>query len=250
MQLKIKLLILLGGLFVLGQSGCVSNVKSGLNPNYEGYISSRIATFPCQLWPRHLEFVGLKEINVSEEVQRQACEYFDDFVVDVFKNQPFIRGLSSKMSYQLLKQQSLESRLNLSMVWKKNKACPRCSNPQSLYRESIQTNPSWSVWLIDTSIKIRNADTLLLPFITNMEERTYQEQGIHIKRRAIEVALFLIDTDNSNIIWSNYKKVDASKKTLGIYKDDHGFNYTDWKVLYERVFTPQLLIDFPGRQIF
>ncbi len=237
-------------LIVSGTYACVTNVKSGLNPEYEGFISTRIATFPCQVWPKNLDFIGRGKLAVSEDIQRQACEYFDDFIVEVFKNQPFIKGLSAKMTYKVLKQTSLESKLNLSSVWKKYEGCSSCSNPQSVYAKNIMNDPGWSVWLANISISIRNADTLLLPFITGIEENSYKEQGILIKRRILTVALLLIDTDNSKIIWSNFKKTDAAKKTFDTYKNDPEFKYTDWKILYERVFTSQLFIDFPGRQIF
>ena len=72
-------------------------------------------------------------------------------------------------------------------------------------------DPAWSIWLANLSFNVRNADTILVPFITRMEERSYKEQGVLIKRRILGVSLLLIDTDNSNIIWSNYKKVDVAK---------------------------------------
>ena len=119
MNTKIKILDLLFFSFMLiSLSACVTNVKAGLNPQYEGYISARIATFPCQAWPGNLKFSGRGELNVGEDIQRQACDYFDDFIVEVFKNQPFIKGLSAKMSYRVLKQNSQESMLRVSSVWK------------------------------------------------------------------------------------------------------------------------------------
>ena len=237
-------------LLVLGNSSCITNVKSGLSPEYEGYISTRIATFPCQIWPKHLNFEGSGELNVGEDIQKQACQYFDDFIVEIFKNQPFVKGLSSNMTYKILEQNRQESKLDLSTVWKRFDGCFSCSNPQTLYARRIMKDPEWAVWLSNTSLSIKNADTILLPFITGIEELSYKEQGILIKRRALTVALLLIDTDNSKIIWSNFKKTDAAKKTFDSNKNDPEFKYTDWKMLYERVFTSQLFIDFPGRQIF
>ena len=252
MEAKIKNLYQLLSLIILavGTCSCVTNLRSGLNPEYEGFISSRIATFPCQVWPDNLKFAGKEELGVDLQTQKQACEYFDDFIVEVFKNQPFIKGLSANMTYKVLQQKSKESKLNLSKIWKNFEGCSTCANPQTVYVKKIMPDPSWSVWLADLSINIRNADTLLLPFITGIEERSYEEQGILIKRRVLTVALMLIDTDNSKVIWSNFKKTDVAKKTFDTNKNDPEFKYTDWKILYERVFTPQLFIDFPGRQIF
>src|SRR5690606_35959696 len=92
---KLRLLLCLSA--GLGISGCTTTSQShefGMQPGHVGYVPARIAIVPCQDWPTGARFASLPLSNLKDIERAALCESFNQFVIEGFTGQPYMRGYS------------------------------------------------------------------------------------------------------------------------------------------------------------
>ena len=114
----------------------------------------------------------------------------------------------------------------------------------------IRERTKWVAWLGETSARLKNADALLLPFITHALERRYVDRGLRVAERGLGVALLLVDTNTGELLWSGGRSAVVPAKRLEAAGVAGELAPPDWARVEERVYTDDLWRDFPGRQTY
>jgi len=186
--------------FIILSSCLIDNSKNipyGLQPNHSSYIPARIAIFPCQIWPNGARFKSLPISNVPLDDFNSLCRKLDDFALDGFKGQPYMKGFSPKaVSYLLAKANKKTNFKKINEYWKHlPKDCESCKTIPAFYSHSIANRSEWRIWLNDISKNVRNADAVLIPFITYAYNESFNDRGLLIEKRAA-LSVILILTQN------------------------------------------------------
>lgn len=250
----IRLIVLLTIPTLLGIS-CTHTPKLvpyGTPEQHSGYVPARIAVLPCRTWPNSASFVTRPLTNVTSEDLDTLCKDFSQFVIEGFKDQPYMRGFSPKSTLSLLDAADQGNLLNeFDSHWQHtDKDCQKCTNTSSFYVHSIQNRETWRLWLSSLSKAVRNADAILVPFVYYMYEKNYIDRGLLISKRAAGVSLFLIDTNNGYLLWSGGREAFANNQLLVGSNVEQKGSWPDWKQVEERLFIEEVWRDFPGRQVY
>lgn len=228
------------------------NQPFGLIENHAGYVPARIAVLPCQPWPSGSRFAALPLSNTSQILESDSCQKFDGFVIDGFKDQPYMRGFSPQWVKKLLDASATPDLLsNFSKSWShEDNSCLKCTTTPAFYMQTIALRSSWIKWLSDFSSAVRNADAVLLPFVVNSYEKSFIDRGLKVKQRGASVVLLLVDTNNGNLLWSGGRDAFANSQYLQADTVEKELTFPSWDLIYERLLTEDIWRDFPGRQVF
>ncbi len=236
-------------------SACTSTPNEtpyGLQEGYQSYIPTRIAVMNCQFWPAALRFDALPLTNVDSKLVDDLCVKYDQHIIRGFSNQPYMKGFTPKVIDQLLKRAGKSNLMQeISTVWAfKTDDCKRCKNVPSFYNESILSRTAWRQWLNDFSKATRHSDAILFPYVDFMYEKTVNDRGLVIAKRAIGISLLLIDTNNGLLIWSGSQQGVLTNQRLENRETAKKVSYPKWSDVYDRVLNESLWRSFPGRQVF
>ena len=227
-------------------------VPYGTPEEHSGYVPARIAVLPCRTWPDSAGFEKRPLTNVTDEDLDALCKNYSQFVIDGFKDQPYMRGFSPKSTLALLSAAEQENLLNeFNSHWQHTDTdCQKCENTSSFYVQSIQNREGWRLWLSSLSKAVRNADAIMVPFVYYMYEKTYLDRGLLISKRAAGVSLFLIDTNNGYLLWSGGREAFANDQLLVGSNANQKGTWPAWTQVEERLFIEEVWRDFPGRQVY
>jgi hypothetical protein len=234
--------------FALIQTQCVTPEKGdyGVQAEQLARIPARIAVVPCRAWPQGARFVNQPELKASPEDLKALCEKFDQYVLQGFDGQPYMRGISPRVVLKLLEQSQQPDLLTkIDELWfRPGQACESCQHPASYYREVIAPRPDWRAWLTNFARSASQSDALLLPLVIEADKGTLNDRGLIFNFRRARIALLLIDTNNGELIWI------GGRETESRLPKEKGAPDTlpDLEDFYRNLFIPDLWLEFPGRQ--
>lgn len=225
----------------------------GVQLGLEGFVPARIAIVPCQGWPSIAYYPGRRPMNAPQSALELICKKYDEFVLQGFDRQPYMKGLSPKFVEKSLALKKLPlSNEIVGKLWaKKAGPCSGCANPPQFYTFKIATLPEWEIWVGQVSQAARSADALLMPMVVSLEESRYADRGIVVAERAAQVSLFLIDTASGKLLWAGGRQVFLPEKRLSSGPgsvDAAGLEPPPWDDVAARLFVEPLWQDFPGRK--
>lgn len=234
---------------LLGACTTVETIdRYGVQTRFASLIPARIAVIPCRVWPQTSRFEGLPLTSWTPEEQTTICNRFDEFVLDGFKNQPFMRGFSPKAIAKLLdaaQQSSLTKEID--MLWRPaNIDCRKCRTPMSFYQIAITDQQLWRLWLNQLSKSTRNSDAVLMPFAVYHNSTVYDDRGLSVSRRAASIVLLLIDAGSGHLIWSGGRESYSST----VEAPDASMKPPPpppLTTVLDRIFVEDVWKEFPGR---
>lgn len=217
----------------------------GLHDTSRAYVPARISVLNCILWPKSLKFSNGPSINVNKQLSQKICQKIDKFVIDSFKDQPYMNGYTPKAVKKLLTKSRHPQHLDqIFSIWKSKE---KDLTPPRLYRESISKNKEWIIWLNQFSEYTRYSDSILMPFLLTAEEKKVDNRGIQESQATLHYAFFLINTNTGKLIWSSHKKYTYIEQQNPFTPEAPKPNKDPWSELYRRVLIEHVWKDFPGR---
>jgi len=191
-------------------------VASGVSQAYRGFVPARTAVVPCRPWPNGASLAEQPLSVEDEDVIGQLCEQFDDFVIEGYQDQPFMRGYSPRAVARLLELAEHPDYLDqVSSLWQRDSdACSSCRQPASFYQTTIAKRQNWRIWLQGLSRHTRNTDAVLMPFVVYAAEGRFDDRGLFTAQRRAQIVLLLIDSNNGNLIWSGGRSAEVSQQVL------------------------------------
>jgi hypothetical protein len=229
-------------------------IKFGINPSRAGYIPARIALAPCIQWPdRATKILGLPLINRPKNELDAICLELNKLMADGFDNQPFMKGLSQKLTAKLYTGTSQVLSLSdaIAQEWRALPSdCQNCSNLPSLYTTSIKGRASWQIWLNSFSNLTKSADAILIPVVLSLNTRDGDDRGVLQSIRSGAVAMLLIDTNDGSLIWSGAREAEVIHKAFGNMTTREQMKVPPLEDLQRRLFTDAIWLEFPGRQVY
>lgn len=230
------------------------SVHEGVQPSYTAYIPARIAILPCMTWPSTLTFPALKLSNTGPEEATAICQGFDEFVLKGFDQQPFMQGMTPKLVQRLIEQgqaqnpQFLPVEQAIKNLWTGGKACYFCRSIRDYYVQGPAESFEWRRWLHTFSDVNRHADALLLPVLIHSYADTLNDRGLIIARRTASAGLLLISTVDGNLIWAREREAQALREKLQTDPAAGSLTSPPLEALKDRLLTPDLWLNFPGRK--
>lgn len=246
-----KLFTLLIFTFVVSCTSYQPLKHYGIQADYQAFIPARIAVLACQDWPINARFSGQVPINVKDEELKEICIEFDRFVLESFSNQPFMKGFTPKLIQALLAKVKKEHFISeIPQIWSHDpKECPECLNSLTTYKRSVASDLKWQQWLNAFSANTRYSDAALFPMIISAYEHQFNDRGLLVSERVLELNLLLIDSNNARLQWIGQRKASMRAQKLKQPGTDSNYpSYPSWKQIYKRVFTEDIWQSFPGRQ--
>jgi len=233
-------------------SGCSTTKDDRLGLQIDGlaYIPARIAVLPCRTWPEQASYRGMLLSNVSRDVKSDLCKAIDQFVVDGFKNQPYMRGISPTVVLALLEREKEDELLDrIDELWRRQPGdCSRCTSASAYYNQAIAQRESWRLWLSRFSRAAFNSDAVLIPFITYTHEGRTVERGLTVAHRNAGGLLALIDTNTGTLIWTGGREAQARQQKPNAQSGPDEPTFPDWPEVISRLLIDELWMQFPGRQ--
>ncbi len=226
-----------------------STIQMGMQPEYTTHVPARTAVLPCQRWPEQSRYAGLPLSNAEAEEFALLCSRIDEFILNGFKDQPYMRGFSPKAVAKLLQQAGQEGLVaKLPSLWQHQAdSCGTCTNAAAYYRASIAARTPWRSWLGEFSAAARNADALLLPFVTYAYSDTINDRGLLVARRVLSMTILLIDTNNGDLIWAGGRSTQATNQRLMAAASTAAPAPPTWESACDRLLTEDIWRQFPGR---
>lgn len=242
-------------LIAVSASRCMHAKKDlpyGLQDKHAGYVPARVAVLPCRVWPNGARYEALPLTNVDEKILNDFCEKFDAYVIEGFKDQPYMRGFSPKWVLRFLKDNKQADHLSkIPEIWQHHESnCSDCSTAAAFYVNSIKERKEWRSWLQTMSDSARYADAILAPFLLFAQEITYEEHGLQVSKRAVAATLLLIDTNYGYLLWSGGRLAESTNQQILSPSVKEDPKYPPWEEVKQRLFTPDLWIEYPGRQVY
>jgi hypothetical protein len=241
----------LAALALITALGCAtpdSTDRYGVQTNFASLIPARISVLPCRNWPSTSRYAGQPLSNTSVEEANKICAGLDEFVVDGFRNQPFMRGFSPKAVAKLLDTNKQSALLKeIEMLWRPADVdCTKCRTPMKFYTTAVADQQLWRLWLTQLSKATRNADAILLPFISYHFTDRQDDRGLDVARRSIGIVLLLIDTGTGKLIWSGGRESYAAN--IDVPKTGpQSIQPPGIEPVLARVFVEDVWKEFPGR---
>jgi hypothetical protein len=219
----------------------------GRRAEYSGFVPARTAVLPCQIYPHTARFESLPLSNIATSDLQKMCDSIDAFVIKSFRGQPHMRGFSPQGISKLLGDE-FNSAIDFHSTWNLDSGvCAECRNIAAFYLRSIQDRPLWREWLKGFSKKVRNADALLLPFITYANEERVIDRGFVVKERRAEAVLLLVYVENGFLIWSGGRSTFAREQMRK--PSDKEPDFPPWQIVEDRLLVEDLWFEYPGRQV-
>lgn len=247
-----KFVFLASIVFPLCLTGCFSTdypYQYGLQDPIDSYASARIAVLNCKQWPNSATIENSGRLNTGPTISNQLCRIFDIELLKSFKGQPFVKGKSPRSIKKLItNSESPELLENLFSEWDTPDNCEVCNDPVQYYKYYLAEKLEWIRYINSFSTATDYSDAVLLPLVTEASEEQVNDTGIVRAKRKAKVVVFLIDTDSGKLKWAGTRTASASNSVFGNEIGDKKIVYPDWDIVYQRLFSNILWIDFPGRQ--
>lgn len=249
--LRILAFTLVPFVFMISCFSSVVQTDYGMQPAHRGFVPARIAVFQCREWPNGARYESLPLTNAKKPEIDDLCKRFDAFVLEGFKDQPFMRGLSPLAMQKTLEKANKGSMPdNLAQLWyHKATDCRDCSNAPAFYVNSIRSRPEWKAWLNEIGRLAANSDAILIPAILYLNEARGNDRGLLSAKRSGGLALLLIDTNDGELLWAGGREAEAVDQRLERSDVAKQIEMPALPLLFDRLLTEDIWRDFPGRQI-
>lgn len=218
-------------------------------PNQTAYIPAKISVLPCILWPGKV--LGTERFAISQDQLQSLCSTFDNFVIEGFKDQPFMKGYTPKAVFKLLESNN-QSQINEQMInaWiEAEKNCKKCGTGKDFYSDILSKKDNWIQILNQFSKSTKFSDAILIPLILQANQEKRNERGLLISENSSQIILLLIDSNNGNLIWSHQRFTQTNNKTLKEGEQSYP-PFPEWDTLFAKLFVDSIWSGFPGRQSF
>lgn len=250
--------VVLGALLGLGLSGCQSKTElaSGIQPNFAALNPTRILA----ITPIVVSLTGNKE-SVIDPVILQTMPIVDRLehrVLDAFKNQPAVNGVSFQAVRAALQKKSSLAYNGLlagvdgtlGTLRKPRSDAERLLGPACLGRKDfvgfysycLRQNRSWQKGLNDLSAAVLNADAALLVFLTELRTVKVADK----ERARVTAELVLVDTNNAELIWSGTGRLEGDDPYALL--EAAGQAKVQWAGIMDALVTESVWQGFPGRK--
>lgn len=220
-----------------------------MQSQHRGFVPARIAVLNCRVWPQAAAYQSMVLTKSKDLTDSGVCERLDKFVIEGFADQPYMNGYAPKAVAQLL-ENSEKTKMFMEPFesWvHMDTDCNDCPDGPTFYLKSIASRPAWRTWLQTFSGAVRNVDAILLPIVDYAYEQQFDDRGLSSWKSAISVSLYLIDTNNGNLIWVRSR--DASAVNIeDKAKPQVGLAQPTWEAVLSRLFVEDLWREFPGRR--
>lgn len=248
MQFYLFLLFLVGHMVSCAHSNEID--AFGIQKEHIAFVPARIAVIPCQLWPAGAPYRTQPTTNFDQTAIDEGCKSIDAFVLEGFKGQPYMRGISPKVVHKLLGRNNQSKLLSeLPKLWHQDEdACSNCRNAVSYYKKSIATRGAWQQWLTSFSAAVYSSDAILAPFLLYGQKGRINDRGLMVAYKKVGLALLLIDTNNGRLIWAGGRDVQSNNRRLETDAQVETLTTPNWKQVSSRLLISDVWIDFPGRQ--
>ena len=233
-------------------TACTTPVSApyGLQKDYLAHIPARIAILPCRLWPQGALFPTQLKTEVPAEQIEKTCAQFDQFILLGFEGQPFMRGISPRVVKALIEKSPKPDLLReLDQLWfRPSQVCEACQHPGSYYNQVIAPRSDWRTWLSTLSRTVSTSDAVLVPMVLSVTADKIDDRGLFYARRAAQVALLLLDSNNGQLIWIGGRQAEVRQPLKDNKAAPLPEQYPPWEELWKRVFVDDIWLQFPGRQ--
>lgn len=233
-------------------SSCFSSkyeFKYGIQEPTASYAPARIAVLGCEVWPESSKVEDIGNINVGPTILNQICNTFDVELLKSFKGQPFVKGKSPKSIKKLLDQSSKPALLDsIFKEWDTPRDCEVCEDPIQYYKHHLSLKNGWTKFTNEFSVATGYSDAILIPIVVNATENHVNERGLIRAKREARVIVLLIDAETASLKWAGTRTASASNSIFVNDIGDRTLLFPDWDIVYQRLFSNILWIDFPGRQ--
>lgn len=224
--------------------------RYGVQSEYLAHIPARIAVLSCRLWPQNSRFEGQASTELGGIDIQNLCQQFDQFVLQGFEGQPYMRGISPRVVSALLEKNGQKNLLSqLDELWyQPGQACSECEQAVSYYRQVIAPRSEWRTWLSQLSRSASNSDAVLIPFLVQGSSQRIDDRGLAYAQRQANLALLLIDTNNGQLIWMGARSAEVRRPLRDKEPTPAPEQFPPWDELWRRLFVEDLWQEFPGRQ--
>lgn|GEM_PF-939280 len=223
----------------------------GVQPDRASLVPARTAILPCRPWPTTARFHSLPLTSLKDAELKSICDQFDAFVVDGFKAQPYMRGLSPRLIIKVLEAEKNPLLLQKGFdTWSgaTPATCNLCTSAPGFYSSAVTSRPEWRKWLADFGLTAKSADALLIPFVMYAYENEHDDRGLLEKRRAAGVALLLVESATGALIWAGGQEAVAATKDLHTAATVKDLAFAPWEKVMQRLLVNNIWRDYPGRQ--
>lgn len=222
----------------------------GIQAEHQSYVPARTAILPCRVWPEGARYKKLPLTSAKDQEIQALCAAVDEYVLDAFDNQPYMKGFTPKfVQKQLEAAGKAQAAQNLATLWAHQAGdCADCLTPPAFYDRSIPQRTAWLDWLHGISTSVRNADAVLLPFVTFAYDKRYDDRGLDVHERAAGVVLLLVDTAKGELLWAGGREAQVPAKRLRSANVTGELLPPDWQLVKERLLSEDLWREYPGRQ--
>jgi hypothetical protein len=237
------------------QTACTaakSDVHFGMGEGKAGYVPARISVLSCRAWPDESRFEHLTLSNTDKSATAAVCADFDKFVLDGFRDQPYMKGFTPAAVTKLLAASPGGAGLleQFDTNWHHlSSDCYQCKNFPSFYHHSIQPRDDWRKLLNTFSQLTRNSDAVLIPYVLYTQQSKINDRGMHQSAISAGVGLLLLDTNNGAVLWSGERHSEFAASNLESSGAANFPEFPKWSSLTSRLLVERLWNDFPGRLI-
>jgi hypothetical protein len=234
-------------------SACVTmsdEAGYGIQPEHQSCVPARTLILPCRAWPDGARYKSLPLTSAKDQEIAALCAAVDQYVLDAFNNQPYMKGFTPKFVQKQLDAAGKGGLIaGLAGEWAHQAGdCADCATPPGYYQASLPKRTAWLEWLSTISETVRNADAVLLPFVTFAYDKRYDDRGLDVHERAAGVVLLLVDTAKGELLWAGGREAQVPAKRLRSANVTTELAPPDWRVVQERLLSDDLWREYPGRQ--
>lgn len=237
-------------LVVLSSCATEKGTQFGVQPDQLAHVPAMSAILPCRIWPQTALFPKLSATDLPAAESAAVCAAFEKFILEGFTDQPYMRGLSPNVVQQLLKKKGKEGTLaELDSHWARSgKACSSCQNAPDYYSKVVAPDTAWRQWLNSFSRTAADADSLLIPFVSEAKMGVINDRGLFYAIRSASVVLLLVDSNNGDLIWAGRNQAESRIPLPERPADESKVQLPAWEDVFKRLFQNDIWLDFPGRQ--
>ena len=237
-------------------SACVTptppTASFGIQEAYRSYIPAKTVVLACQFWPETSNFPAHPQSNISEKDRASFCPSVDEYVLEGFRGQTFMRGHTPKaVNKALLESGKMALVGALSQLWRFEAArSASCADIPAYYNGLVKPRREWRQWLLEMSAATYQSDAILIPFMAFAREDKINDRGLLLAKRALGVVLLLIDTQSGDLIWAGNRQSTMSRQRL---VDQVELTYPDfppWSGLVREILIDALWREYPGKIFF
>lgn len=235
-------------LVVLILEACTHSSNVALvREEYKSYIPARTAVLSCRSWDANNKIKNFPESNVNTSDVLEFCRQFDEFILESFKGQTFMRGFAPAAVRKFLSGANKSDLLTSFASYWSSDLASHFEDPVAYYEAKVRPSLEWRQWLMEFSSSVRHSDALLIPFLSYAREEHLNDRGLLLSKRVMRMDLLLVDMESGNIIWNSNRVDSHSKNKLPTSSDNSHPGYPEWNLLVSDLLVESMWKGYPGR---